>query len=126
MVRPETVCFEERIQRCCTELRAELRRLNTEIEERVRGQLHGAVQNMAASMRYLFLEHHGPKREALTLTEPFTRRYFVVVGGGVDLSWADIEGPKGKNVLAHNGWVMNADPLVNFAEEGSQVYSLVI
>ena len=44
-----------------------------------------------------------------------------MVGGGPDLSKEDMEGPKGKNVLACNGWVMNADPLVNFAEEGSQV-----
>ena len=76
---------------------------------------------MAANMRYEFLEHHGPKRTTLTHSEPFTLRYFVLVGGGVDLSWSDIEGPKGKNVLVHNGWVMNADPLVNFASEGSQV-----
>ena len=49
-------------------------------------------------------------------------RYFTVVGGGPDLSWADIESPKGQYVLAHNGWVMNADPLANFAAPGSQVY----
>ena len=49
-------------------------------------------------------------------------RYFTVVGGGPDLSWVDIESPKGKSVLAHNGWVMNADPLANFAAPGSQVY----
>ena len=48
-------------------------------------------------------------------------RYFYVVGGGPDLSWRDMEGTKGKNVLALNGWVMDADPMVNFAEEGSQV-----
>ncbi len=115
------MCFEERIELCCMQLRSELRRLNEEAEHRVRDQLHKAVDNLAANMRYEFLEHHGPKRDSITLSEPFTRRYFVVVGGGVDLSWSDIEGPKGKNVLAHNGWVMNADPLVNFAEKGTQV-----
>ena len=47
--------------------------------------------------------------------------YFTVLGGGEDLQWADIESSRGEYVLAHNGWVMDADPLVNFAEEGSQV-----
>ena len=121
--RPETVCFEERIDKCCTQLRSKLRSLNEGVEHRVRQQLHQAVDNTAANMRYEFLEPHGPKRTTLTHSEPFIWRYFVVVGGGVDLSWSEIEGPKGKNVLAHNGWVMNADPLVNFAREGSQVKS---
>lgn len=115
------MCFEERIERCCSQLRAELRRLNEDIEWKVKGQLDSAVNNIAASMKYQFLEHHGPRKTTLTASTSFTERYFVVVGGGVDLSWEDIEGPKGKNVLAHNGWVMNADPLKNFADEGSQV-----
>ena len=44
-----------------------------------------------------------------------------MVVGSVDLAPGEIEGTRGEYVLAHNGWVMNADPLVNFAAEGSQV-----
>ena len=33
-----------------------------------------------------------------------------------------MEGTKGEYVLAHNGWVMNADPLKNFAAPESPVY----
>ena len=48
-------------------------------------------------------------------------RYFCVVGGGNDLGWDELETERGQYVLAHNGWVMDADPLVNFAAEGTKV-----
>ena len=118
------MCFEERIEQCCMLLRNELRHLNSEIEERTKHSLRVAVNNIAANMRYQFLESHGPRRTHITLQEPFTPSYFVRVGGGPDLTSEEIEGSKGLNVLAHNGWVMNADPLVNFAEEGSEVNTL--
>lgn len=44
-----------------------------------------------------------------------------MVGGGNDLAWSDLESQRGQYVLAHNGWVMDADPLVNFAAEGTKV-----
>lgn len=54
---------------------------------------------------------------------PMPCRYFSVVGGGNDLVWEELESQRGQYVLAHNGWVMNADPLVNFAAEGTTVSS---
>ena len=44
-----------------------------------------------------------------------------MIGGGKDLNPVEMESQRGEYVLAHNGWVMNADPLINFAAEGSQV-----
>ena len=44
-----------------------------------------------------------------------------MIAGGADLQLAEIESSRGEYVLAHNGWVMNADPLVNFAAEGTKV-----
>ena len=44
-----------------------------------------------------------------------------MVGSGGDLQWREMDTQRGEYVLAYNGWVMNADPLVNFAGQGSQV-----
>ena len=44
-----------------------------------------------------------------------------MIGGSKDLNAVEMESQRGEYVLAHNGWVMNADPLINFAGEGSQV-----
>lgn len=64
------MCFEERIERCCEDLRAELRHLNAEVRDRVTGQFHRAVSNLAANIRYQFLEGHGPRRKRVTVDEP--------------------------------------------------------
>ena len=74
------MCFEERIERCCQDLREELRRLNAEVQDRVMGQLHRAVNNLAANIRYQFLEHHGPRRKKVTVDDPLFPRYHVIKG----------------------------------------------
>ncbi len=73
--RPNASCFEERIERCCKDLREELRVLNAEVQDKVMGQLHHAVNNLAANTRYQFLEGHGPRRHRVTHEEPLFPRY---------------------------------------------------
>ena len=50
-------------------------------------------------------------------------RYFYNVSGGdgTALTWDEVETSKGQFMAAHNGWVMNTDPLKNFALNDSQV-----
>lgn len=43
---------------------------------------------------------------------------------GDDLTEEEIESEEGRMVVAHNGWVMDADPFVNFAGPGSLVSQL--
>ena len=54
----------------------------------------------------------------------FIYRYFYVMKDGDDLTNEEIEGEEGRMVVAHNGWVMDADPFVNFADPSSLVSEL--
>lgn len=119
---PGAVCFEERIQCCCNALTSELNRLNQEAIDRLQGQLYKALEAIAGTIRYRFLASNGPHIPKVTEKDSLVPRYFCVLGSGEDLHWQDVESQKGEYVLAHNGWVMNADPLANFAAEGCQVY----
>jgi glycogen debranching enzyme len=119
---PCAVCFEDRIERCCLELAAMLEDLNNQLKKKVEQQLAKAVDNLLGYIRYQFYEPNGFKWGRVTKDHPAFPRYFTVIGGGPDLAWSEIEGSKGRYVVAHNGWVMNADPLKNFADPGSQVY----
>ena len=64
---------------------------------------------------------HAVSTTLSTYLPPSPHSYFTVLGEGEDLRGPELESTRGEYVLAHNGWVMNADPLVNFANEGSQV-----
>lgn len=57
-------------------------------------------------------------------TDSLLYSYFTVLGGGGDLQWADIESSRGEYVLANDGWVMDAGPFINFANEGSKVNNM--
>ena len=68
------MCFEERIERCCADLREELSAINRRTQEHVRSQLQKVVNNVAAHIRYEFLEGHGPRRERVTHSHPMVPR----------------------------------------------------
>ena len=68
--------------------------------------------------KFLRLEEHGPRLGPISKTNPFVDTYFTRL-------------PKNENtkhlhpdqmVLACNGWIWNADPLVNFAGPNSKAY----
>ena len=58
-------------------LREELQSINRRTEENVRSQLNKAVNNVAAHIRYEFLEENGPKRERVTHSHPLVPRLVV-------------------------------------------------
>ncbi|XP_052738312.1 glycogen debranching enzyme [Bicyclus anynana] len=123
--RPDCYDEEARLQRCCAELRRRLQQLNDEAEADARAHLLAAVDNCAAGVRYERLQADGPRLREVSERHPLVPRYFTFPPAG---SLADAEallcGPRARLVQAHNGWVMGADPLQDFAapERDARVY----
>lgn len=114
-------CYDEesRLKKCCEELKLNLEQLNEAAAEQVRGHLRAAVDNVVAGMRYYRLQSDGPKIEEVSAKNPLVPRYFTWACDVESCSSAEVEaalyGGEGGTVMAHNGWVMGADPLTDFA-----------
>ncbi|XP_053603151.1 glycogen debranching enzyme isoform X2 [Plodia interpunctella] len=125
-------CYDEesRLKKCCEELKRKLEQLNDAAAEELGEHLRAAIDNCVAGMRYFRLQSDGPKIEEISEKNPLVPRYFTW-GAAIRVetsSLAEVEaalfGDQGQLVMAHNGWVMNADPLQDFAskEHNGRVY----
>ncbi|XP_049823584.1 glycogen debranching enzyme isoform X4 [Aethina tumida] len=119
-------CFDEdtRIKRCAEELKNKLDGLNGRIIDEINGHLNAAVENTIAGIRYFRVQHDGPKVREITIKNPLVYRYFTDHGTPETLKEHEelMYSPEGRYLMAHNGWVMNADPLKNFAAPDSNIY----
>ncbi|XP_045534389.1 glycogen debranching enzyme [Papilio machaon] len=112
-------CFDEesRLKRCCEELARRLEQLNAAASNELQDHLRSALNNCLAAMRYYRLQSDGPKIEEVSEKHPLVPRYFTYpcpVGTLSEME-AVIYSDAGRYVMAHNGWVMDADPLQDFA-----------
>lgn len=117
-------CFDEdnRLRRCAECFRGHLEHLNEQMRREIQDHLNHAVDNCLAGLRYERLQDDGPKVREISVRYPLFCRYFT--NNNVTCkSVADIEtlmyGANGKLLQAHNGWVMNGDPLNDFARPQS-------
>ncbi|XP_028161356.1 glycogen debranching enzyme isoform X1 [Ostrinia furnacalis] len=114
-------CYDEdsRLKKCCEELKRRLERLNEAAAEEVRRHLRAAVDNCVAGVRYQRLQADGPRVAEVGAAHPLVPRYFTWPAALDALAPAELEaalyGDAGALVMAHNGWVMDADPLQDFA-----------
>ena len=119
---------DEWIDAACQSLQDRIHFLNHIKCEKLNEDLSRAVDNCLASCRYHFFSFDGPQYQRLSLPKtPFVGNYFhypndefkhpdeinELIGNDVDYQ---------VHVMAHNGWVMNDDPLRCFADEGQFVY----
>lgn len=121
-----TDCFDEetRLKRCAEDLRKKLQELNNMITNEIQNHLNAAVENTIAGIRYFRVQGDGPKLKEISERNPLVPRYFTDYGAPQTLTEreATMYSDEGCYLMAHNGWVMNGDPLKNFADPDSNVY----
>ncbi|XP_026729867.1 glycogen debranching enzyme [Trichoplusia ni] len=118
-------CYDEetRLKKCCEEMKRKLEQLNEAAAETLREHLRSAVDNVIAGMRYFRLQSDGPKIEEVSAKNPLVPRYFTWACPVESSSLAEVEAvlysESGRLCMAHNGWVMDADPLQDFAAKAA-------
>ncbi|XP_045521820.1 glycogen debranching enzyme [Pieris brassicae] len=108
---------EARLARCAAAFHARLLELNAAAAHVVLDHLRAAVDNCAAAMRYERLQSDGPRLREVSARHPLVPPYFTLPETIDDAAAVetDVYGESGRLVMAHNGWVMGADPLQDFA-----------
>ncbi|XP_012280901.1 glycogen debranching enzyme [Orussus abietinus] len=119
-------CFDEetRLKRCAEDLRKNLQELNDVIINEIQNHLNAAVENTIAGIRYFRVQSDGPRQKEISERNPLVSRYFTDYGAPRNLAEREttLYSDTGCYLMAHNGWVMNGDPLKNFADPDSNVY----
>lgn len=105
----------------CTAFRKRLDDLNDAVYREIQDYLSYAVENALAGVRYERVQCDGPKVRDNNNNHPLISRYFTP--DNKDKSLAEYERSiytkEGALYMAHNGWVMSADPLNDFARPQS-------
>ncbi|KAJ8945126.1 hypothetical protein NQ318_001591 [Aromia moschata] len=121
---PNTFDEESRLKRCAEEFKSKLDSINNTITEKINDHLTVAVENVIAGIRYFRVQADGPKFQDITIKHPLVYRYFTEYGMPKTLKEHEeiMYSGNGRFLMAHNGWVMNYDPLKNFAAPDSNIY----
>ncbi|KAK4475741.1 hypothetical protein MN116_001003 [Schistosoma mekongi] len=106
-------------------LRMKLKFLNHDKINEIKHHLQAAVGNVLANARYRFYDPYGLRLSKVTLDTPIMWAYFyhpVPDVETIEEAEAILSTKEAEKIMAFNGWVMNDDPLKNFAEPSSFVY----
>lgn len=115
---------DSRLKRCTEDFKNKLDSLNNAIIEDINDHLTAAVENVIAGIRYFRVQPDGPRVKEITIKNPLVYRYFTDYGKPKSIKEHEeiMYSNNGRFLMAHNGWVMNSDPLKNFAAPDSNVY----
>lgn len=122
--RSDTFDEDTRLKKCAEDFKENLEALNKIITEEVNKDLDAAIENVIAGIRYYRVQADGPKFKDISIKTPLVYRYFTDYGTPSSLKEHEeiMYSENGRFLMAHNGWVMESDPLRNFADADSKVY----
>ncbi|KAK6104908.1 glycogen debranching enzyme [Brugia pahangi] len=117
---------KDRQWKCLEAFRAHLQFLNEKALKTGAEIYENILQACAGHISYERIDQSGPKRRELTEIFGLVTQYFVQPFPSLS-SWKDEEkfaynNETAEKIMACNGWVMNDNPLSNFAHYPSQVY----
>ncbi len=102
-----------RISRLLSAFRSVLDSINYSLYRNYDEKIAVIIRNIASRVRYERLDPSGPRLGPISSSAPLVATYFT-----------RIETDGGTVAFANNGWIWNADPLINFAESSSDSYFL--
>ncbi|GAA5939281.1 hypothetical protein JCM1841_004844 [Sporobolomyces salmonicolor] len=92
--------------------------LNVERYKEFDGDKKAILENTKNRVRYTRLDEHGPKKGEITAKDPLVETLFTRLPKNSTTSKHD----PALLALANNGWIWDADPLLDFASPGSRTY----
>lgn len=124
MYRNDTFDEESRLKKCAEDFKIKLEALNKTVTDEINNHLNVAIENVIAGIRYYRVQTDGPKFKEISIKTPLVYRYFTDFGKPKSIKEHEeiMYSENGRFLMAHNGWVMNSDPLKNFASSDSRVY----
>ncbi|KAF9995368.1 hypothetical protein BGZ65_008979, partial [Modicella reniformis] len=106
------------VEAVCDEYKMILNEVNLEFYKIYDKDVDTIVDNIESRIKYIRLDEHGPKLGPITDENPLVETYFT----RLPLNDRTKVHTPGSLALANNGWIWNADPLQDFAGEGSHAY----
>lgn len=99
--------------------------LNQMKRSEIQSDLISTIRNVISTIRYERLDENGPKKVSIGKDSPLVTEYFYqqFPAGSTeeDEVYVSVD-DHAQYIMAHNGWVMNDDPLRNFAEYPTKTY----
>ncbi|OAC97710.1 glycoside hydrolase family 133 protein [Mucor lusitanicus CBS 277.49] len=107
---------EDRVDALAESFQGLLNDYNLPLYEEYDMECKVALDNIKGRLLFTRLAENGPKLGSITKSNPVIETYFT------RLEDKSKKHPAGSMMLANNGWIWNADPLVDFAGPGSTAY----
>ncbi|KAI5804214.1 hypothetical protein DFH27DRAFT_481099 [Peziza echinospora] len=109
---------EARTEEAVAAFTAVLNEINLPFYKEYDADLAEILEQLFNRIKYLKIDEHGPRQGPITPDAPLTETYFT----RLPQNKITAKHNKGALALANNGWIWNANPLVDFAGPNSRAY----